>query len=235
MGRPRKLPSGARDAVHGAIARRTEGKQLMENKVLERPVLSSSAPTMRPIQPKKQRQNDTARLTTFDSPAGVNKIKYGRDIKTTFSQFSQETLGTFAQSFYGFVEGETQASIANDSIKATPYRSKSTSSYCPGSPGASSHTRRYYSSAISSIRSTLGPSDSETERRERVADTYLIWERFGSEIIRYSSIGVPSGRGNGDGTEGEEPLVSLCSGFRSHPTLLIFTAIFLVGSTIKSR
>jgi hypothetical protein len=167
--------------------------------------------------------------SSFDLAEGMDRLRVTNDIRTTFSQFSTTKLGHLAKSFYGLITLDdthiAPSSSAPSSPSSSTYTSTSSSksrstSSAPGSPASSQDSasapptsraaasaRFYYESAIKGIKPGSIQNEPPESRRARIGETYMLWERWGPEIIKYSTIGVPSGRGTGNGEEGEEPLV----------------------------
>jgi hypothetical protein len=156
----------------------------------------------------------------------MDRLRVTNDIRTTFSQFSTTKLGHLAKSFYGLITLDdthmSSSSSAPSSPSSSTYTSTSTSSSksrstspassqdsasAPPTSRAAASARFYYESAIKGIKPGLIQNEPPESRRARIGETYMLWERWGPEIIKYSTIGVPSGRGTGNGEEGEEPLV----------------------------
>lgn len=166
-----------------------------------------------PISRKRSRDEPSKGIEeTFDLAAGMHQLRITKDIQTTFAQFATASLGNLATSFLGLITSD----------QTTESSTASSSKSIPVSSAASSSARFYYESAIKGIK-PRSPSDESTEsRKARIGETYMLWERWGPEIISFSTIGVPSGRGDGDGSQGEEPLVRRCH--FSCFTLLVLTS-----------
>lgn len=168
--------------------------------------------------PKRHRFDATLADSSYNLAAGLEKLKVTTDIRTTFAQFATNEIGNLAQSFYGLVSTSDSASPAPSSPASSSLSHlKSDSPQNVTAP--SSSARFYYESAIRGIKSQLVPNEDATTRSKRIGETHMLWERWASELVKWSTMGVPEGRGMRLGADGEEPLVRTLFTPRSALTL----------------
>lgn len=162
------------------------------------PDLSGSSLSIEPeaAPPKRVKQEDKDTDPTFDLAKGMERLRLSKDIRTTFSQFSSNSLGALVQSFYGFVShSPTSAPTSPSSAPGSPaaprdvenakalassftasqmvYETSTSHNPPMKTPGPSSSARFYYETAIKGIKSRLGSDELSSERGERRGETFM--------------------------------------------------------------